>query len=331
MVTSASNQPNLVISSLTIPTEVTWGETYEVSWTVTNQGETATTTSQWYDEVYFSLNDQLNNDFYLGRYEYEGGVLAPGDSYTGSVVITVPSGLFSGTGYTFVVANNNNDGELETDRQDNLAVQAVQINASDSLGDLNEPPTAVTVNNTTTSIAENTDTTNRIKLADIIITDDGLGDNQISLTSDDADSFEIEGTELYLKAGTILDFETKTSYSITINVDDNTVGETPDITTEFSLIVEQIPDEPYIVADINQTSVSSNPGNFINIGGVLYFTANDDINGTKLWKAHPTTGEVTLLETNPEGGSNFGNFININGDFYFTASSPTTGTELWKI
>ncbi|WP_414521361.1 CARDB domain-containing protein, partial [Umezakia ovalisporum] len=134
MVTSASNQPNLVISSLTIPTEVTWGETYEFSWTVTNQGETATTRRRWYDEVYFSLNDQLGNDFYLGGYEYEGGVLAPGESYTGSVVITLPPG-FSGTGYILVVANNYSD-QSETDTQDNLAVQAVQINASDLLGDL---------------------------------------------------------------------------------------------------------------------------------------------------------------------------------------------------
>ncbi|MDH6099335.1 hypothetical protein NWP21_10890, partial [Anabaenopsis sp. FSS-46] len=134
MVTSASNQPNLVISSLTIPTEVTWGETYEVSWTVTNQGETATRRRQWYDEVYFSLNDQLGNDFYLGDYEYEGGVLAPGESYTGSAQITVPPG-FSGTGYIFVIANNYSD-QLETDREDNLAVQAVQVSASDLLGDL---------------------------------------------------------------------------------------------------------------------------------------------------------------------------------------------------
>ncbi|MDB9538835.1 CARDB domain-containing protein, partial [Anabaenopsis arnoldii] len=134
MVTSASNHPNLVISSLTIPTEVTWGETYEVSWTVTNQGETATTRRYWYDEVYFSLNDQLGNDFYLGGYEYEGAVLAPGDSYTGSAQITVPPG-FSGTGYIFVVANEYSD-QLETDREDNLAVQAVQVSASDLLGDL---------------------------------------------------------------------------------------------------------------------------------------------------------------------------------------------------
>jgi subtilase family serine protease len=134
MVTSASNQPNLVISSLTIPTEVSWGETYEVSWTVTNQGETATMRRRWYDEVYFSLNDQLGNDFYLGDYEYEGGVLAPGESYTGSAQITVPPG-FSGTGYILVIANNYSD-QLETDRQDNLAVQAVQVNASDLLGDL---------------------------------------------------------------------------------------------------------------------------------------------------------------------------------------------------
>ena len=42
------------------------------------------------------------------------------------------------------------------------------------------------------------------------------------MTGADAGSFEVDGTGLYLKAGTTLDFETKTSYSVTVNVDDPT-------------------------------------------------------------------------------------------------------------
>ncbi len=81
--------------------------------------------------------------------------------------------------------------------------------------------------NTTTTLPENTETILAIKLADIVITDDALGTNTLSLTGADAAFFEIVGTELRLKAGVPLDFETKSSYSVTVNVDDATVGATP--------------------------------------------------------------------------------------------------------
>ena len=42
-----------------------------------------------------------------------------------------------------------------------------------------------------------------------MITDDGVGTNTISLTGTDAASFEVDGTELFLAAGTVLDYETK--------------------------------------------------------------------------------------------------------------------------
>ncbi len=105
---------------------------------------------------------------------------------------------------------------------------------------LNQPPTAVSFINTTPALDENTDTTSRIKVSDITITDDGQGTNALSLSGSDAGVFELIGTTLYLKAGITLDFETKTSYSVTVNVDDAAVGSTPDASNTFTLSVNNI-------------------------------------------------------------------------------------------
>jgi hypothetical protein len=68
----------------------------------------------------------------------------------------------------------------------------------------NQAPTAVTLNNAVTSIPENTSTAAPIRLADIIVTDDGLGANHLTVTGADAAFFQIIGTALYLRAGTSL-------------------------------------------------------------------------------------------------------------------------------
>ncbi|KAK0349253.1 hypothetical protein LTR94_033901, partial [Friedmanniomyces endolithicus] len=48
---------------------------------------------------------------------------------------------------------------------------------------------------------------------------------------------------LYLKAGTNLDYESKTSYAVTVTVDDPTVGATPDAATDYVLNVRDITNE----------------------------------------------------------------------------------------
>ena len=63
-----------------------------------------------------------------------------------------------------------------------------------TITDVNEPPT-VALANTTTTFAEDTDTTSAIKVADIVITDDALGTNVLSLSGADAALFQIVGTE----------------------------------------------------------------------------------------------------------------------------------------
>ena len=52
-----------------------------------------------------------------------------------------------------------------------------------------------------------------MELSTVTLTDDALGTNTMSLAGADAGSFEIVGNNLRLKAGVVLDFETKPSYT----------------------------------------------------------------------------------------------------------------------
>ncbi|GBE93521.1 Ig-like domain-containing protein [Nostoc cycadae] len=118
----------------------------------------------------------------------------------------------------------------------------------------NQAPTAVIFNNTVTSINENTNTSDRIKVADIAITDDGRGTNNLSVTGADASFFEIDNSVLYLRANTNLDFETRSNYGVTVAVDDPTVGTTPDATANFSLAVNNVNETPTARNDSTTTT-----------------------------------------------------------------------------
>lgn len=105
---------------------------------------------------------------------------------------------------------------------------------------LNAAPTAVVLTPSSASLAENASTSSATELSTITITDDGLGTNTLSLSGADAASFEIVSGKLSLKAGVALDFETKSSYSVRVNVDDTTVGSTPDVFADFTLTVTDV-------------------------------------------------------------------------------------------
>jgi hypothetical protein len=108
---------------------------------------------------------------------------------------------------------------------------------------VNEPPT-VALANPTTSLAENTDTSTHLKVADAVVTDDALGTNGLSLSGADAAWFEIEGTALYLRAGAALDYETNPQLDVTVAVDDPTVGATPDDTASMSIAITDVNEQP---------------------------------------------------------------------------------------
>ena len=102
--------------------------------------------------------------------------------------------------------------------------------------DVNEAPT-VALANVTTSLADNTSTKRRLKVADILVIDDGLGVNNLSLSGADAALFQIVGSVLYLKAGTVLDYQTNPGLEVTVAVDDATAGGTPDSTATLTIAV----------------------------------------------------------------------------------------------
>src|SRR5262249_39818286 len=101
----------------------------------------------------------------------------------------------------------------------------------------NHAPTQIVLTNQVSGLPENTSTALPVKVADIVVTDDGLGNNNLTVSGADAGSFQILGTALFLKAGTALNFASKPSYSITVNVDDPAVGNAPDAFTNFTLTI----------------------------------------------------------------------------------------------
>ncbi len=123
---------------------------------------------------------------------------------------------------------------------------------------VNKAPTAIGLSSEVTQIDENTSTAARIKVANVLVTDDGLGTNTLGLTGADAAFFEVDATGLYLKAGTHLDFEAKASYAVTVTVDDTTIGNTPDATVSFTLNVKDVL-EPIRVTEVAPWSSGNGP------------------------------------------------------------------------
>ena len=119
---------------------------------------------------------------------------------------------------------------------------------------LNEAPSALTLANTVSSLAENSSTASRIKVADIVITDDASGSNTISLSGADAASFEVSGNALFLKAGTALNFEAKASYAVTVSASDPSLPDSTPVTAAFSLTVSDLNEAPSALTLANTVS-----------------------------------------------------------------------------
>ena len=85
------------------------------------------------------------------------------------------------------------DTHVTVEVDDTSVGGAPDVSADFTLGitDVNEAPTGVSFSNTTPSLAENTDVSAGIKVADIDVTDDALGTNDLDLTGADANAFQI--------------------------------------------------------------------------------------------------------------------------------------------
>ncbi len=161
------------------------------------------------DVLSFSLTGTGSNNFVI-------------NASTGAITLAAGASLDAVLNPSYSLTASVSDGQVSVDVPVTLDVTAV---------------IKVLLTPTNVSLAENVDTTSATELSTIAIVNGGAGTNTLSLSGTDADSFEIVGDKLRLKAGVSLDFETQSSYSVRVNVDDTTVGSSPDAFADFTLTV----------------------------------------------------------------------------------------------
>ncbi|MCG6157666.1 hypothetical protein, partial [Rubinisphaera margarita] len=162
------------------------------------------------DEKVIGFADSAYDAGYTNRLAERYNVYAettPG-TWVSEVAMSVadPNGnLF---GESLILADDNTVAILVGTRDDNYTTGNLRyaVGTPDALAPPANTAPTVALQNTTTTLAENANTTARTKVADIVVTDDGQGTNTLSLTGTDSALFEIDGTELFLIAGASLDF-----------------------------------------------------------------------------------------------------------------------------
>ncbi|GBL12203.1 hypothetical protein MSj_03717 [Microcystis aeruginosa Sj] len=198
------------------------------------------------------------------------GTFSTTDPDTGN---TFTYSLVTGTGDTdntaFSVVGNqlqiNNSPDFETKNSYSIRVKTTdqgglsfEKNLTITVNDVNETPgnqapTALIFQNAVTELAENVDVTPEFKVADLLIEDDGLGTNNLFLTGRDKERFLIQNSALFY-VGFTPNFEAQNSYEVTVNVDDTTVGVTPDLTQTFTLNITDVNEAPTALILANSTN-----------------------------------------------------------------------------
>ena len=123
-----------------------------------------------------------------------------------------------------------------------------------SVSDVDEPPSDMILSATSLTIDEGETTAQ--KLADITFTDDALGDNEASILPSSLFEMQNNGTELWLRAGWQLDFETEADREQTITL---TATTNPSLTRTFTLLLRNV-DEPPSDMSLSVSSVTLDEG-----------------------------------------------------------------------
>jgi hypothetical protein len=120
---------------------------------------------------------------------------------------------------------------------------AIENNLTDAPARNDAPSLAVGMR--VDQIAENTALpSGGIRIADIAVTDDGVGVNVVTLAGADPALFELRDGGLYLRAGVTLDFETKPELSVAIRVDDAAIGTSFEAERVVTVAVTDVDETP---------------------------------------------------------------------------------------
>ncbi len=161
-----------------------------------------------------------------------GNVNVAKDTLTGSaldrLVAKTPVGLLD-------PASGLNGNDAIPPEDNGGAGNAGADNGGSPPAPVNQAPTEFTLLMPLTEIHENADTTTSLPVAGVYINDDGLGSNRVSLSGPDAATFEFLNNVLYLKAGSVLDYETQSNYQLTLSLQDSSLSGSAALTASYTL------------------------------------------------------------------------------------------------
>jgi subtilase family serine protease len=142
-----NDRPDLAISATETPRTVNAGSSFQVSWTVKNQG-TVAANANWYDNVYLS-NDATydSSDYYLtDQYIDSQTPLAANGTYTINRSVTVPSNVVGDRYLLFIADQNNYQGEI--DETNNVLAVPITINGADLIVSAYSAPSQTSLGST---------------------------------------------------------------------------------------------------------------------------------------------------------------------------------------
>jgi ELWxxDGT repeat protein len=86
-----------------------------------------------------------------------------------------------------------------------------------------------------------------------------------------------------------------------------------------------------LLDDVAPGAGTSGAANYVSMGGLTFFTANDNSNGVELWKTDGTSaGTAMVMDIAPGAPSGMPEHLTVfDGKLYFTANDQVHGRELW--
>jgi PKD repeat protein len=162
---NATTPSDLIVSSTTVPSSFYAGEQISISYTITNQGAGVTESSSWYAGIYISNTTDLSDYYKKLDQDKASTILNSGESYSGSMNVSIPSYL-SGNYYMIVMADCNDnlyEGSYEGNNinadlrnllvadPSDLIVTAISLPSSITLGNTASVSYTIKNNSTTAS------------------------------------------------------------------------------------------------------------------------------------------------------------------------------------
>ncbi len=269
----------------------------------TSLGESTAGTWEWYlDGSDLNLGggldfnaawiDAATGSLYLSNWHASFSITDVNAEWS-DIVFGIPTSLGLESSGSFSMFFDGRDAGIGSQRVDAFSV----------LDETNQPPT-IDLSNAVSSLPEDTDTTNRIEVAQLVITDDNLGINTLSLSGIDSGLFEIDGGSLYLLAGTALNAGLNPVLDVSVQVDDGSTFAKPDDVASLSISVTPVT-PPLQQADVEISQTVSN--------------------------ATPLVGDqvtITLTATNhgPDGASGVGTLMSLPTGWQYESFSSSFGT-----